>query len=132
MDKFLIINMYLTAVIALSMRLAQPIAAALLAYALHCPPAHGSGEEIFLTKCVACHAGGGNALAPGKTLDAAALERNGYLEAADIVTLLRNGKGRMPQYQGKIPPVSRLSDEQLEQIAQYVLEHSQTATWPSG
>ena len=114
------------------MRFAQPIAATLLACAVQLsPPAHGSvAEEIFVAKCVACHAGGGNVLAGGKTLDASALERNGYQEPADVVSLLRNGKGQMPKYQGAIPKISRLTDEELEQVAEFVLQRSRSAVWP--
>jgi len=88
------------------------------------PPAFAAetGAVIFEAKCAACHANGGNVLNPGKTLFPAALEKNGYADVDSVSTLLRNGKGQMPKYQGSIPPVSRLSDEDIEQVATYVLD----------
>ena len=109
------------------------LAIAALCLSLNAPPqaalADASAIEIFEAKCVACHAGGGNVLNPGKTLAPAALERNGYTSEESIVNLLRNGKGQMPKYQGAIPPVSRLSDEELAAVARYVLDESQKG-WP--
>ena len=61
-------------------------------------------------------------ISPAKTLKLEALEKNGYGEEGAVVSLLRNGKGQMPKYQGAIPPVSRLTDEELEAVAQLVLE----------
>ena len=83
-----------------------------------------TGAVIFETKCAACHANGGNVLNPQKTLDAKALEKFKYNEQAAVVQLLKNGKGQMPKYQGAIPPISRLSDEDIEAVAQYVLDTS--------
>ena len=86
------------------------------------------GAIIFESKCAACHAGGGNVLNPLKTLDVKALEANKYNDIASMVTLMQKGKGQMPKYQGAIPPVSRLTDEELEDVAKYVLDKA-NAGW---
>mmetsp|Transcript_7559 Transcript_7559/g.23509 ORF Transcript_7559/g.23509 Transcript_7559/m.23509 type:complete len:119 (+) Transcript_7559:37-393(+) len=83
-----------------------------------------SGATIFEAKCVACHVQGGNILAPGKTLQMSALERDGFATKEAQVELLRKGKGQMPKYQGSIPKVSRLTDEELEDVAIYVLQRA--------
>ena len=83
-----------------------------------------AGEVIFEAKCAACHSGGGNVLQPGKTLFRPALEKNGYSTVDSITELVRNGKGQMPKYQGAIPAVSRLSDEDLAAVAQWVSEQA--------
>ena len=57
--------------------------------------APASGRVIFETKCVGCHEGGGNVLSPGKTLQLAALERNGYSTVEPVIELIRNGKGQV-------------------------------------
>ncbi|KAL1503197.1 hypothetical protein AB1Y20_011254 [Prymnesium parvum] len=88
------------------------------------------GQTIFETKCVGCHVGGGNVLSPGKSLRLSSLERDGYSTLDSIVSLTRNGKGQMPKYQGKIPAVSKLSDEELEAVAAYTLAQAK-AGWPS-
>ena len=89
------------------------------------------GVSIFEAKCVACHENGGNVLQRSKTLFPSALEANGYGgdAAADaIINLLRNGKGQMPKYQGAIPSVSKLTDEELAEVAEYVVQRS-AAEW---
>jgi len=111
------------------MRLVQVAAAAAAALITAQQPAFGdaapaAGSVIFEAKCAACHGGGGNVLNPTKTLFTPALKANGYSEVEPVVTLLRNGKGQMPKYQGQIPPISRLTDEELENVAQFVLEQA--------
>ena len=84
---------------------------------------------IFEAKCAACHAGGGNVLLPLKTLKLDALQKNGYAEVEPLANLLRNGKGQMPKYQGAIPPVSRLTDDEIEAVATLVLDTAKAGTW---
>lgn len=88
------------------------------------PASAATGPEIFETKCAACHANGGNVLNPMKTLDAKVLAANKYDEQAAIVELVRNGKGQMPKYQGAIPKISRLSDEEIEAVSTFVIDKS--------
>ena len=84
----------------------------------------GSGAVIFEAKCAACHQGGGNILQPGKQLKLSVLERDGYTDVGAMVELLRNGKGQMPKFQGAIPKVSRLTDEELQDVASLVLKRA--------
>ena len=108
--------------VGLDRPLLQAALAASLIWSAPCLPAVAdAGAAIFEAKCVACHVQGGNVLNPGKTLSREALQKNAYTEQASIVNLLRVGKGQMPKYQGSIPPVSRLTDEELEEVASYVL-----------
>ena len=106
------------------------LAAALALGCLHADPALASqqGVEIFEAKCVACHEGGGNILQRGKTLFPDALIANGYPTDQEIAKLLVAGKGQMPKYQGAIPSVSKLSDEEIQAVASYVLERA-NAEW---
>ena len=82
------------------------------------------GVAIFEAKCAACHENGGNVLQRGKTLFPEALQANGYATEPEIIKLLVNGKGQMPKYQGAIPPVSKLTDEEIAEVANYVLERA--------
>ena len=86
--------------------------------------ASDQGAVIFEAKCAACHENGGNVLQRGKTLFPAALEANGYASESAIAALLVNGKGQMPKYQGAIPPVSKLSDEDIAAVTQFVLQRA--------
>ena len=74
---------------------AAAVAASILTSAPPVAWADASGRVIFETKCVGCHEGGGNVLSPGKTLQLAALERNGYSTQEQVVGLVRNGKGQV-------------------------------------
>ena len=56
-------------------------------------------------------------LNPSKSLQLNTLQKNGYGSEAAIVELARNGKGQMPKYQGAIPKVSRMTDEELADVA---------------
>lgn len=91
--------------------------------------AENSGRVIFETKCIACHEGGGNAINPTRPLSLERLKADGYLELAPTVELLRYGKGQMPKYQGAIPKISRLTDEELELVAKYAMQQAE-AGWP--
>jgi len=82
------------------------------------------GEVIFEAKCAACHENGGNVLQRGKTLFPDALAANGYSTQESIAQLLVNGKNQMPKYQGSIPKVSRLTDEEIADVANYVLKRA--------
>lgn len=109
--------------------------AAAIANPITPPPLEGSsparftsGAQLFDSRCAACHAGGANTLAPNKPLSIDSLKRDGYEGVEQIVSLLRVGRGRMPAYQGAIPKISRLSDDELEQVAAYVVQQA-TEGW---
>lgn len=98
---------------------------AALGASLFSPPAYAiesGGQVLFEARCAACHEGGGNVLNPSKNLRLDTLKANGYDTLPPTVELLRNGKGQMPKYQGAIPKISRLTDEELELVATYTLQ----------
>ena len=78
-----------------------------------------AGEQVFSANCAACHAGGNNAIMPEKTLKTDALEENGMNSILAITTQVKNGKNAMPAFGG------RLTDEDIENVANYVLNQSE-------
>ncbi|MBV6623934.1 MAG: c-type cytochrome [Rivularia sp. (in: Bacteria)] len=76
---------------------------------------HAEGAKLFKQNCAACHAGGGNLVAANKTLKKDALEKYDMYSKEAIVYQVTNGKNAMPAF-GK-----RLSSEQIESLAEYVL-----------
>lgn len=77
------------------------------------------GEKIFTANCSACHAGGNNAIMPEKTLKKDILEENSMNSISAITNQVRNGKNAMPAFGG------RLADEDIENVANYVLNQSE-------
>ncbi len=78
-----------------------------------------NGERIFTANCAACHAGGNNVIMPEKTLKKDALETNGMNAVSAITYQVTNGKNAMPAFGG------RLSDADIEDVANYVLSQSE-------
>ena len=78
-----------------------------------------AGEQVFSANCAACHAGGNNAIMPEKTLKKDALEENGMNSVTAITTQVKNGKNAMPAFGG------RLTDEDIDNVANYVLNQSE-------
>ena len=76
------------------------------------------GEQIFSANCAACHAGGNNVIMPDKTLKAEALEANNMKNISAISNQIKNGKNAMPSF-------SRLSDSEIEDVANYVLSKAE-------
>jgi cytochrome c6 len=77
------------------------------------------GAKIFGANCAACHMGGGNMVNPAKTLKKDVLEQYEMASLAAITTQVTNGKAAMPSFKGKLTP------EQIENVATYVLEQSE-------
>jgi cytochrome c6 len=77
-----------------------------------------NGEKIFTANCSACHAGGNNVIMPEKTLKQEALELYGMNKVDAITYQVTNGKNAMPAFGG------RLSDSDIEDVANYVLDQS--------
>lgn len=77
------------------------------------------GEKIFTANCSACHAGGNNAIMPDKTLKKEVLEENSMNSVSAITNQVKNGKNAMPAFGG------RLADEDIENVANYVLNQSE-------
>ena len=76
--------------------------------------------SLFTKHCAGCHAHGGNVVRRGKTLKQKALKRYGYDNVTRISQIITNGKGVMSSYR------DRLSAEEIEAIAQYVLSQAET------
>jgi cytochrome c6 len=78
-----------------------------------------AGEQIFNANCAACHAGGNNAIITEKTLKKDVLAANAMNNIDAITTQVTNGKGAMPAFG------SRLEAEDIENVANYVLNQSE-------
>jgi len=77
-----------------------------------------SGAKIFSTNCAACHMGGRNVVAAQKTLKKEDLEKYNMNSLEAIIHQVQNGKNAMPAFKG------RLSEQQIEDVAAYVLEQA--------
>ncbi len=77
-----------------------------------------SGSKVFSSNCAACHLGGGNVVNSQKTLKKDVLEKYEMASIEAITTQVTKGKNAMPAFKG------RLSDEQIAEVAAYVLEQS--------
>mmetsp|Transcript_33219 Transcript_33219/g.106055 ORF Transcript_33219/g.106055 Transcript_33219/m.106055 type:complete len:138 (+) Transcript_33219:13-426(+) len=91
----------------------------------------GATEALFEANCAACHAGGGNVVSRGKTLKMGDLEANASADMASLVRIIADGKGAMPGYGETCAPKGactfgkRLSDDDIEVLAKYVLDQAQ-------
>lgn len=83
-----------------------------------------NGAKVFAANCAACHSGGGNIIRGWKNLKQRALSRNKMNSIEAIASLVENGKYAMPAYK------DRLSYEQIEDVAAYVLEQAEN-NWKS-
>lgn len=82
------------------------------------------GAQIFQGNCAACHALGTNRVMAMKNLQKETLEKYDMYSKAAIVSQVQNGKNAMPSFGG------RLTQEQIEVVAEYVLEQADLG-WPS-
>nr|YP_011005643.1 cytochrome c6 [Cutleria multifida]WAM62647.1 cytochrome c6 [Cutleria multifida] len=78
-----------------------------------------NGSQIFTANCSACHSGGNNVIMPEKTLKKDALSDNKMDSVKAITYQVTNGKNAMPAFGG------RLSDEEIEDVANFVLSQSE-------
>ena len=95
---------------------------AILTIALSSPALAGDltkGAKIFSANCSACHLGGNNVILASKTLKKEALEKYGMNSLSAIINQVKKGKNAMPAFG------SRLSDEQIEDVATYILKQAQ-------
>ena len=94
-------------------------------------PALADGAVLFEAKCAACHAGGGNVVARGKTLDRAALTANNV----DIATIVTMGKNQMPGFGEACTPKpactfgARLSDADIAEVSKWVDARADDGKW---
>ncbi|MDJ1184296.1 cytochrome c6 PetJ [Roseofilum casamattae] len=77
------------------------------------------GKQIFNAICSSCHARGGNVIMGNKTLQKHVLEKYSMASTDAIVQQVTYGKNAMPAFEG------RLSSEQIESVAAYVLEQAE-------
>ncbi len=73
--------------------------------------------NVYKAKCAACHGAAGDANTPaGKALKVASFTSEAALKEtdADLLAVAKNGKGKMPAWQGK------LSDDQLKELVSYI------------
>jgi cytochrome c6 len=77
------------------------------------------GEKLFKANCAVCHLGGNNIIIPEKNLKKDTLEENGMNSVSAITYQIINGKNGMPAFGG------RLTEIDIEQIANYVLDESE-------
>ena len=94
-------------------------------------PALADGAVLFEAKCAACHAGGGNVVARGKTLDRAALTANNV----DIEAIVTMGKNQMPGFGEACSPKpactfgARLSDADVAEVSKWVDARADDGKW---
>ena len=84
------------------------------------------GQKLFEQNCAACHLGGGNIVCPEKTLDKEDIQQyldGGFTQKA-VAYQMKNGKNNMPQFG------SRLCDDEIEDIAAYVIKTTEADAWP--
>ncbi|MER3433316.1 MAG: cytochrome C [Leptolyngbya sp. ERB_1_1] len=79
-----------------------------------------NGERLFGANCSACHIGGNNVIISHKTLRKEALEKYEMNSLEAIRHQVINGRNAMPAFG------SRLSEEEIEAIATYVLGQAET------
>ena len=78
-----------------------------------------SGAQVFASNCAACHAGGNNVVNAAKTLKIDALNQYEMASVEAIQYQVKNGKNAMPAFGG------RLTDEQIDNVAAYVLDQAE-------
>nr|YP_009396521.1 cytochrome c553 [Vertebrata australis]ARW65707.1 cytochrome c553 [Vertebrata australis] len=82
-----------------------------------------AGEQVFSQNCVSCHAGGNNLVNPEKTLSLEHLDKNKKASIKGIITQVTYGANGMPVFS------ERLSEEEIMNVANYVLSQAQNNSW---
>lgn len=82
-----------------------------------------AGEQIFSQNCVSCHAGGNNLVNPAKTLSLSDLHDNQRDNIGSVIYQVTNGGNGMPVFS------ERLSEEEISNVANYVLNQAKTNSW---
>jgi mono/diheme cytochrome c family protein len=76
-----------------------------------------SGQDLYKTKCQACHAADGSGDTPaGKKLNAQPFGTADFKKQSDeqLFTTIKNGKNKLPPYSGK------LTDDQIKDLVKYI------------
>jgi mono/diheme cytochrome c family protein len=79
--------------------------------------AQNSGADIFKAKCQMCHGTDGTGDTPaGRAIKAASFKSPVLIKTpdADLIAAVKNGKGKMPAYAGK------LTDDQIKAAVAYI------------
>jgi len=79
--------------------------------------AQNSGADIFKVKCQMCHGPDGTANTPaGHAIKAASFKTPSIVQTpdADLIAIVKNGKGKMPAFAGK------LTDDQIKAAVAYI------------
>ena len=79
-----------------------------------------TGKKLFQIHCLSCHQNNGNSIIPEKNLKKDTLESNGMTNISAISYQILNGKNGMPAFG------DRLQENEIEQIASYILEQAET------
>ena len=74
------------------------------------------GEAEFKEHCAACHAGGGNIINPKKTLSKMDREKNGIMNAKDIIKIMRKPGVGMAMFNENVLP-----EKEAIKIADYII-----------
>nr|YP_010851336.1 cytochrome c553 [Echinothamnion hookeri]WGH14421.1 cytochrome c553 [Echinothamnion hookeri] len=82
-----------------------------------------AGEQVFSQNCAGCHAGGNNSVNPLKSLKLDDLKKYEKSSIETIQYQVENGFGLMPSF------ASRLSDEEILNVAHFVLSQAKNNTW---
>ena len=82
-----------------------------------------AGEQVFSQNCVSCHAGGNNLVNPSKTLSLKDLHDNEKDSIQAIIKQVTNGANGMTAFG------DRLSEEEITNVANYVLNQAQNSAW---
>ena len=87
-------------------------------------------EQTFSTTCAGCHAGGGNIVKREATLNLSDLSKYGLDSPEALFDIIYFGKGSMPGYGEKCQPRGqctfgkRLNDDEIRNLATYVIENA--------
>jgi cytochrome c5 len=79
--------------------------------------AQNSGADIFKAKCQMCHGPDGTANTPaGHAIKAASFKTPSIVQTpdAELIAIVKNGKGKMPAFAGK------LTDDQIKAAVAYI------------
>jgi cytochrome c6 len=79
--------------------------------------AQSTGADTYKAKCQMCHAADGGGDTPaGKAMKALPFNSPDVLKASDsdLIAIVKNGKGKMPAFDGKI------TDAQIKDVVAYI------------
>jgi cytochrome c6 len=99
----------------------------------------GTSQDLtaqkFENSCAGCHANGGNIVKRDATLYQSDLQKYGLEDPGELYSIIYGGKGSMPgfgeecQPKGKCTFGKRLTDGEIQDLTQYVLNQA-AAGWP--